>query len=183
MGPISIPTVVIIAIGGVTVGTMHGLELGAKVGILDIEGPTVGTEVGVAVEIDGLKLILDEGVLEIMILGFRVGILDGVKLICIEGRLVGEMDGFKPSSSEGMLVGSNDGIIVGSNDEIVVGNNDCCNVTEGPLLACRDGLFEGWLLAEGAGVTDGWMDEIMVVGGIQETVGELEGIIVEGGKT
>jgi hypothetical protein len=104
MGPISIPTVVIIAIGGVTVGTMDGLELGAKVGILDIEGPTVGTEVGVAVEIDGLKLILDEGVLEIMILGFRVGILDGVKLICIEGRLVGEMDGFKPSSSEGMLV-------------------------------------------------------------------------------
>jgi len=48
-----------------------------------------------------------------------------------------------------------EGIVVGSNDGIVVGTNDGCNVIEGPLLACRDGLFEGWLLIEGAVDTDG----------------------------
>jgi hypothetical protein len=79
---------VIIATGGVTDGTVDGLELGAKVGILDIEGPNVGTEVGVT-ELDGLGLILDEGVLVIMVLGFKVGDLDGVKLGLGEGMLVG----------------------------------------------------------------------------------------------
>jgi hypothetical protein len=36
-----------------------------------------------------------------------------------------------------------EGIVVGSNDGMIVGSNDGCNVIEGPLLGCRDGLFEG----------------------------------------
>jgi len=58
-------------------------------------------------------------------------LLDGSKLGTEEN--VGAIDGWM--DPEGIVVGSNDGIIVGSNDG--------CNVIEGPLLACRDGLFEG----------------------------------------
>jgi len=80
-------TLVIIATGGVTVGTVDGLE-------------TVVTEVGVT---DGP---VEGGVLVIMILGLKVVELDGVKLFCGEGRLVGDLDGVKLGSSDGMLEGA-----------------------------------------------------------------------------
>jgi hypothetical protein len=80
-------TLVIIATGGVTVGTVDGLE-------------TVVTEVGVT---DGP---VEGGVLVIMILGLKVVELDGVKLFCGEGRLVGDLDGVKLSSSDGMIEGA-----------------------------------------------------------------------------
>jgi len=86
IGPIPILTLVIIATGGVTVGTVDGLEL-------------VVNKVGVK---DGLE---EGGVLVIMTLGFKVVELDGVKLICVEGRLVGDLDGVKLGSDEVMLVG------------------------------------------------------------------------------
>jgi|AntRauTorckE5430_2_1112549.scaffolds.fasta_scaffold04158_2 hypothetical protein len=58
-----------------------------------------------------------------------------------------------------------EGIVVGSNDGMIVGSNDGCNVIEGPLLGCRDGLFEGWLLIEGAVDTDGCNDGCNVIEG------------------
>jgi hypothetical protein len=81
-------TLVIIATGGVTVGTVDGLEsVVTEVGVTD--GPVEVTEVGVT---DGP---VEGGVLVIMILGFKV-----------VGRLVGDLDGVKLGSGEGMLVGA-----------------------------------------------------------------------------